>query len=117
MLQYVIRRLLWSIVMLLLISLIIFTIFFVLPGGGGQNVAVLMAGKNPSPRNDQNITERLGLDDPVYVQFGKFVWNAVQGDLGQDYHNNLPVTEEVFSHVPATASLAIGASVVWLLIG
>jgi peptide/nickel transport system permease protein len=118
MLQYIIRRLLWSVVMLLLITVIVFTIFFVLPGGGGQNVAVLMAGKNPSPRNVENITERLGLDEPVYVQFGKYVWNAIRhGDLGDDYHNNLPVTERVFDHIPATASLAIGASIVWLLIG
>jgi peptide/nickel transport system permease protein len=117
MLQYVIRRLLWSVVMLLMITFIVFTIFFVLPGGGGRSVAVLMAGKNPSPRNVQNITERLGLDQPVHIQFLKYVGNALQGDLGDDYHNNIPVTEEVFSHVPATASLAIGASVVWLLIG
>lgn len=118
MLQYIIRRLLWSVVMLLLITMIVFLIFFVLPGGGGQNVAVLMSGKNPSPRNVQNVTERLGLDQPVYVQYAKYVWNAVRhGDLGEDYHNNLPVTSQVMSHAPATASLAIGASIVWLMIG
>ncbi|MQB02274.1 MAG: ABC transporter permease subunit, partial [Actinobacteria bacterium] len=117
MLQYVIRRLLWSIVMLLLISMIVFLIFFVLTPGGAREVAVRMSGKNPSPRNIQNTMGRLGLDQPVHVQFGKYVWNALQGDLGRDYHNGLPVTQEVLSHLPATASLATGASIVWLMIG
>lgn len=117
MLQYIIRRLLWAVVMLLLITMIVFLIFFVFTPGGAREVAVRMAGKNPSPRNIQNITERLGLDDPIPVQFVKYIGNAVQGDLGRDYHNGLPVTEEVFSHLPATASLAIGASIVWLAIG
>ena len=116
MLQYVIRRLLWSIVMLLLISMIVFTIFFLL-AGGGRETAVRMSGKNPSPRNIENTMERLGLDQPVPVQFARWVGNAVQGDLGRDYHNGRDVTEEVFSHLPATASLAIGASIVWLAIG
>jgi len=116
MLQYIIRRLLWSVVMLLLISMIVFVIFFVL-AGGGREVAVRMSGKNPSPRNIENTIERLGLDQPIYVQFGKYVWNALQGDLGRDYHNGLPVTSQVLSHLPATASLAIGASIVWLMIG
>jgi peptide/nickel transport system permease protein len=116
MFQYIVRRLLWSAVMLVLISMIVFVIFFVL-AGGGREVAVRMSGKNPSPRNVENAMVRLGLDQPVYVQFGKFLGNAVQGDLGQDYHNGLPVTQEVLSHLPATASLAIGASIVWLMIG
>lgn len=118
MLQYIIRRLLWSVVMLLLITVIVFLIFFVLTPGGAREVAVRMSGKNPSPRNVQNAIERLGLDEPVYIQYKNYVWNAVvHGDLGDDYHNNLPVTEQVFSHLPATASLAIGASIVWLMIG
>jgi peptide/nickel transport system permease protein len=122
-LQYIIRRLLWSVVMLVLVLASVFLIFFVLPGGTGRDVegaspvAVMMAGRNPRPELVRNIERRLGLDQPVYIQFGRYLGNAIQGDLGYSYHTNEPVTKAVMRRVPATASLAIGASVVWLLLG
>ncbi|MBE3074112.1 MAG: ABC transporter permease, partial [Actinobacteria bacterium] len=124
MLQYVIRRLLWSFVMIILVAAVVFLIFFVLPGGTGRKedgraspVAVMMAGRNPRLALVKNIEERLGLDKPVYVQFGRYVWNALHGDLGYSYQSQIDVREAVFHRLPATASLAIGASIVWLLIG
>lgn len=124
MLQYMIRRLLWSFVMVVLVVMVVFLIFFVLPGGTGRQedgraspVAIMMAGRNPRPELVKNIEERLGLNKPVYVQFGKYVWNALQGDLGYSYQSQIDVREAVFHRLPATASLAFGASVVWLMIG
>jgi peptide/nickel transport system permease protein len=123
-LQYVIRRILWAIVMLVLVTASVFVIFFVLPGGTGRSgpggaspVAVLMAGRNPRPELVRSIETRLGLDQPVYVQFGRYLWNALQGDLGYSYHSNTSVTATVLHRIPATASLAMGASVVWLVLG
>ena len=124
MLQYVIRRLLWSFVMIFLVTGVVFLIFFVLPGGTGRSedgraspVAVMMAGRNPRPELVANIEERLGLNKPVYVQFGRYVWNALQGDLGYSYQSQIDVREAVFHRLPATFGLAFGASIVWLLIG
>jgi peptide/nickel transport system permease protein len=124
MLQYIIRRLLWSVVMLVLVMASVFLIFFVLPGGtgragpgGASPVAVMMAGRNPRPELVRNIEKRLGLDQPVYVQFGRYLGNAIQGDLGYSYHTNEPVTQAVVRRIPPTASLAVGASVVWLVLG
>jgi peptide/nickel transport system permease protein len=124
MLQYIIRRLMWSVVMLVLVMASVFLIFFVLPGGTGKSgaggaspVAVMMAGRNPRPELVRNIEERLGLDQPVYVQFGRYLGNALHGDLGYSYHTSEPVTKAVMRRVPATAALAVGASIVWLVLG
>lgn len=127
MFQYIVRRLIWAVVMVLLVISVVFLIFFVLPGGSGRNIegagrcsspiAVQMAGRNPRPALVCAITERLGLDKPVWVQYGRYVGNLVQGDLGYSYHSNEPVRDAIFRRLPATASLAIGASIIWLVAG
>jgi ABC-type dipeptide/oligopeptide/nickel transport system permease component len=124
MLQYIIRRLLWAAVMLVLVVAVVFTIFFVIPGGTGKReegqlspVAVSMAGRNPRPELVRDIEHRLGLDQPLYVQFGKYIGNAAQLDLGYSYQTQEPVREAVIRRAPATMSLAIGASIVWLVMG
>jgi peptide/nickel transport system permease protein len=122
--RYVIRRLLWALLSLILVIAAVFVIFFILPGGAGgeaeggrRTVAIMFAGKNPRPETVEAVEKRLGLDQPVYVQFGRYVGNALQGDLGYSYQTQEPVTEAILHRLPATASLAIGASVVWLLMG
>lgn len=125
MFQYIVRRILWSLVMVLLVTAVVFVIFFVLPGGSGRNrsgectspVAVQMAGRNPRPELVCNIVKRLGLDKPVYVQFGRYLGNAVQGDLGYSYHSGEDVTTLLARRAPASMSLAVGASILWLLAG
>ena len=122
MLQYIIRRLMWSIVMLTLVVASVFVIFFVIGAGGktpsGQSaVAIQFAGKNPRPAIVEQVTKRLGLDQPVHVQFGKYVLNAMQGDLGYSYQTQEPVTKALLGRLPATAGLAFGASIIWLVVG
>jgi peptide/nickel transport system permease protein len=124
MLQYIIRRLLWAVVMLILVVAVVFTIFFVLPGGTARReegraspVAVMMAGRNPRPDIVRDIERRLGLDQPVYVQFWRYISNAARFDFGYSFQSNQPVTEAVIHRLPATISLAVGASIVWLFIG
>jgi peptide/nickel transport system permease protein len=126
MFQYIVRRLIWAFIMTLMVVAVVFVIFFVLPGGQGRDVkgnkcsspiAVMMAGRNPRPELVCNIVERLGLDKPVYVQFGRYVGNLLQGDLGYSYHSSEPVRDAIFRRFPATFSLAFGASIVWLVMG
>ena len=125
MFQYIVRRLLWAIVSLILVIGAVFLIFFVMPaiaargtGVSGQEiVAISFAGKNPRPSQVAAVTKRLGLDQPLYVQFGRYVGNAFQGDLGFSYQTQEPVTKAILSRLPATASLAVGASIVWLVMG
>jgi peptide/nickel transport system permease protein len=115
MLAYIIRRLLWSVLLLLVISLLTFLMFYVLPSA---DPALLRAGRNPTPELIAAISENLGLDKPWYIQYLKYLQNLVlHFDFGYSYQNNVAVRETIFDRVPATASLAAGAAVVWLLVG
>ncbi len=122
--QYLIRRTLWSITMLIAVTALVFVIFFVLPGAAGNAgsgeyppVAVRIAGKQPSPATIEAIIDRLGLDRPVHEQFFSYLGNAAQGDLGYSYQTEEPVTQAVLRRLPPTIGLALGASVLWLLLG
>ena len=115
MLTYIIRRLLWSVFLLLVISLLTFVIFFVLPSA---DPAVLRAGRQPTPELIATIRETLGLDKPWYIQYLKYLQDLVfHFDFGYSYQNNVPVRDTIFDRVPATAGLAAGGAVVWLLVG
>jgi len=115
MISYIIRRLLWAVVLLLVVSFITFLMFVVLPSA---DPALLRAGRNPSPEVVQAIRENLGLDKPWYVQYGIYIRDLVlHFDFGYSYQNNIAVRETIFDRLPATISLAVGGAVVWLLIG
>jgi len=115
MISYIIRRLLWAVVLLLVVSFITFLMFVVLPSA---DPALLRAGRNPSPEVVKAIRENLGLDKPWYVQYGIYIRDLVlHFDFGYSYQNNIAVKETIFDRLPATISLAIGGAVVWLLIG
>jgi len=113
--SYIIRRLLWSVVLLLVVSFLTFVMFVMLPSA---DPALLRAGRNPSPEVVAAIRENLGLDKPWYAQYWFYIRDLVlHFDFGYSYQNNVPVRETIFDRLPATASLAIGGAVMWLLIG
>ena len=115
MLAFIVRRLLWMVVLLLVISFLTFLIFYTLPSA---DPALLRAGRQPTPELIASIRETLGLDQPWYVQYLKYLERLVfHFDFGYSYQNNVSVQEQIFDRLPATATLAIGAMVVWLLVG
>ncbi len=115
MLTFIVRRLLWMVVLLLVISFLTYLIFYTLPSA---DPALLRAGRQPTPELIASIRETLGLDQPWYVQYLKYLERLVfHFDFGYSYQNNVSVREQIFDRVPATATLAVGAMVVWLLVG
>src|SRR5947199_4486228 len=113
--RYIARRLLWVIALLFLVSLVTFLIFYAFPSA---DPAQLRAGRQPNPELVEQIRHNLGLDDPWYQQYFHYMRDLVlHFDLGYSYQNNISVKQQIFDRVPATASLAIGAAVVWLVIG
>src|SRR6478609_2361788 len=115
MLTYIIRRLLWMVVLLLVVSALTFVIFFVLPSA---DPAQLRAGRQPNPQLVEQIRHNLGLDRPKIVQYGEYMKNVfLHFDFGYSYQNTISVKEQIFQRLPATISLALGAAVVWLTIG
>jgi peptide/nickel transport system permease protein len=115
MISYIIRRLLWSVVLLFVVSFITFVIFSLLPSA---DPALLRAGRQPTPELIAAIRKNLGLDKPWYVQYWFYLRDLLfHFDFGYSYQNNIAVKTTIFNRLPATASLAFGAAVVWLLIG
>ena len=123
--QYIIRRLLWAFVMLFLVIAVVFVIFFVLPGGAGHAshgskypaLAYMIAGKHPLPATVAAVVHRLSLDQPLYIQFGKYVGNALHGNFGYSYQTHEAVTHAILRRLPPTIGLAVGASIIWLIMG
>jgi peptide/nickel transport system permease protein len=112
---YIVRRLLWVIVLLFLVSAITFVIFFALPSA---DPAQLRAGRQPNPQLVEAIRHKLGLDKSLPVQYYRYMKGLVlHFDFGYSYQNNISVKQQIFDRLPATASLAVGAAVVWLVIG
>jgi peptide/nickel transport system permease protein len=115
MVAFIIRRLLWMVVLLLVISALTFLIFYELPSA---DPALLRAGRQPTEELVASIRETLGLDQPVYVQYAKYLEKLVfHFDFGYSYQNNVSVREQIFDRLPATLSLAVGGMICWLLIG
>lgn len=114
---YVIKRLLLFPVTLLLVSVILFSILWVLPGDVAR--VILSADGENSYTEQEYLTLRhqLGLDRPLYVQYGSWLWSLVRLDLGTSLYYKTPVTEEVVQRLPYTFELAIFAWVFALVVG
>jgi peptide/nickel transport system permease protein len=112
--RFIARRLLFGVLVLFVISLAVFVLFFVVaPGDPAAN----FVGKSPTPEQIQQAKIRYGLDKPVPEQDVRAVGRLLQGDLGYSFRNAEPVRDTLFDRLPATASLAGGAAVLWLLMG
>jgi peptide/nickel transport system permease protein len=123
------------VLLLLLVSMITFAIFFLLPRLAGQtpyNLAAQYVGRNPIPSQIHDTEVKLGLDQPITVQFGRFVKALVAGEtytngasktycpppcLGYSWRDQQPVWPLLVSNIPVTLSLAGGAAVIWLISG
>jgi peptide/nickel transport system permease protein len=113
---YITRRVLWMVVLLLLTSFVTFAIFYLLPAG---DPATLRAGRGASsPELLRAIRHQLALDQPFYVEYGRYMQRLVlHFDLGTSYQNLTSVRSELTDRLPATAGLVLGAVVVWVIIG
>jgi peptide/nickel transport system permease protein len=113
--RFVIRRLLWAIVLLFVVSFITFMIFYLFPSA---DPAVLRAGRQPNPELVAQIRHNLGLDNPWYQQYYDYMNRlVVHGDFGFSFQNNISVRQQIFDRLPATISLAVGAAVIFLTLG
>ena len=113
MIAFLIRRVLFGLLVLWVISLVVFFMYFVTP----HDPARLLAGRQATQAEVIAIRHFLGMDQPIYVQYGKWVWGLLHGNLGYSFHASVPVRDLIFSRLPVTASLAIGAAVIWLVLG
>ncbi|WIM96286.1 ABC transporter permease [Actinoplanes oblitus] len=132
MLAYLIRRLINAVLTLLVVTLVTFGVFFMVPKLTGSDPALLYIGKTADAASIEGIRTKMGLNDPILVQYGKFLKGMVAGRdyvtgtevthcpapcLGYSFKTEQEVTPLLLSDLPVTMSLALGAAILWLIGG
>jgi peptide/nickel transport system permease protein len=112
-LRFLVRRIALAVLVMWVVATAVFALYFVAP----HDVARLIAGRQATAQTVALVRHRLGLDQPVLVQYGRFLWRLLHGDLGYSFVNSEPVTQIISQDFPVTASLAAGGAVLWMLIG
>jgi peptide/nickel transport system permease protein len=111
--RYLIRRLLWAVLLFFAVTVVSYILFFVIPADPARQ----FAGKGATPATIAKAKHYLHLDEPIYQQYGRFVWRLVyHQDLGHSYYNRESVNHIIVDAAPVTASLVIGGAFFWMLI-
>ncbi|MEV7287632.1 ABC transporter permease [Streptomyces sp. NPDC093252] len=132
MLTYLIRRLFAAVVMLVVVIVVVFSIFFLVPKWAGVDIATSFVGKQADPAAVEAVRTKLGLSEPIYVQVWEFFKGiftgrtyASGGDVthcsapcfGYSFRSEQAIWPVLTDRFPVTLALAVGAAVLWLLIG
>jgi len=113
MLTFIVRRLLWAVLVMFVITAFVFVLFFKTPG---IDPARAIAGRNPSPQILAEIRHQFGLDKPFPVQYGLMMKDIfITRDLVSYSNQGQKVVPEIFAAAPATLSLVFGAAVIWVV--
>lgn len=111
---FIARRLLATIPVLLGVSLAVFLMLQLVPGDPAE---LMLSEFQTTPEQIARLRAQLHLNDPLPVQFGRFVWNASHGDLGYSVRSKRPVSAEIRDNVPSTLQLAIAGLLIAAVIG
>ena len=135
MVTFIIRRLIATVFLLIVVSMVTYAVFFLIPRLAGQNtyqLATQYVGRNPTRAAVLDIEQKLGLNEPIYVQYGRFIRGLIFGEhynagttttycpppcFGYSFKSQQPVWPQMVSSMPVTISLAIGAAILWLVGG
>lgn len=113
MLRFLVRRLIGAIAVLFAISVLVFLIFNIVPA---TNPAQRIAGKNATPQLIKSVEEEWGFDKPLPEQYWTQMKLIFTGEI-KSYNSHVNIDERILEGVPATASLCIGAAIIWLSFG
>ena len=114
MLQFVGKRLLASIPVLWGVTTLVFLAIHLLPGDPAE---LMLAESGGSAESIARLRDQLGLDEPLYVQYGRFLLNTLRGDLGRSIFTNRPVLQTILEQLPSTIELALSAMLVAIALG
>ncbi len=109
---YVLRRLLLTVPVLLGVSVLVFSILHLTPG----NPALIVAGPDAPPDVVREVEQALGLDQPLYVQYGRYLGRILHGDFGRSIRSREPVLERLIATFPVTLTLAFVGVLVTTLV-
>lgn len=111
--KYTLKRILLLIPVFIGVTGIVFLLLKLVPG---DPVTVLLPPASRTPAQIESLRQRLGLDQPIYIQYAKWLWSAIHGDLGTSYATRVSVTTMIFNHIWPTLQLTIVAFIVALFI-
>ena len=114
MLTYVAARVLACVPVLVGVTLAVFSLLFLIPG---DPVKMMLAEFATSPEQVARMRAQLHLDDPIAVQYGRFVWGAATGDLGTSIRSRRPVAQEIGENLGSTATLATASMAIAVVLG
>ena len=106
MLKYIAKRLAAMIPVILGVTLIMYLIMSLAPGDPARTIL----GEQATEEQVNELREEMGLNDPIIVQYFRYIWNLLHGDLGRSYQSRIDVSTEIFSRFPNTIKLALAAS-------
>jgi peptide/nickel transport system permease protein len=113
--RFLIRRILAGIIVLWAVASLTFFLFFVAVPEG--IVARNLAGRAATPQVIAQVERNLGLNEPKLVQYGRYMNSLLHGNLGFSYYSQQPVTTIIKQALPATLSVVIGGTLLWLIAG
>ena len=113
---FVIRRIGAGILQVAIVTFLAWMLFFVIASFTGATPAVRAAGRTATPERIAEVSKTLGTDRPYWQQYLKFLGGVAHGDFGYSFNQRRPVSDIIFPAATATASLVLGATVVWMLI-
>lgn len=105
---YIVRRILATIPVMGVVAVFVFLLLHLTPG----DPAAVIAGDYARPEDIERIRAQLGLNDPLYIQFGKWLWRLFHGDLGISIFSNLPVTHLIQQRLEPTIMMALTTIVI-----
>jgi ABC-type dipeptide/oligopeptide/nickel transport system permease component len=111
---YLVRRTIASVLVLFGVSVLVFSIIHLVPGDA---VTAILGRQKVSAERVAELRQQLGLDDPIPVQYGRYLGSALQGDLGESIRNAVPVSEAIAEQLPYTVALALSAMTIALVLG
>lgn len=109
---YILRRLLAMLPVLLLVSMVVFSLLHLTPG----DPALSILGEEATPQQVEALRAKLGLNQPIPIQYVKWLGAVLRGDLGRSVRSNQPVSEAIAERLPVTVELALLAMAISLLI-
>jgi len=110
---FLLRRIAWGALVVWAVATLVFIVYFAVP----RDVARLIAGRQASDETVAVVNARLGLDQPILVQYGRFMGRLAHGDLGESFVTQESVNSIVARDAPVSFSLALGGALLWLSMG
>lgn len=114
--EFIVRRFVTMVLVLVGVSILTYGLMFLAPSDPATQILKSQLGKEPTQAQVQEFREEHGLNDPLPVQYGRWAWDVLHGDLGESYTSGTSVSTLIVERIPQTTELAVAGMIIALLI-